>query len=324
MSKDVERAFIALSQGRQQDAIAITRDAAARGDGDALITLAQWHLVGDPLPRDLEEARRFLRDAVLADHSDAALMEVALTANGSGAAADWGKALNLLNAAAERHGGVAAEHLALLSRMDIDPNGQPNRIPESERLGRGFQVRRWRQFLTAEECAHVAMSAQDLLAPSIVANPRTGRAMPHPIRTSSAAVVGPTRETLPIQAILRRIAAATGTGVAQGEPLNVLHYAPGQEYREHMDVLPLEQNQRTVTAIIYLNSGYVDGETLFPQQNLSIAGAGGDMIAFRNDLPDGSPDVRSRHAGAAVRQGAKWVATRWIRRTEFDIWKQGR
>jgi prolyl 4-hydroxylase len=231
--------------------------------------------------------------------------------------------LAILREAAERYGGAAADDLALLSRMDLDSEGYPVTLAEPERLGNGYKVHRWRQFLTPEECAHLAMSVRDLLAPSIVADPHTGRSIPHPIRTSSAAVVGPTRESLPLQAIMRRLAAATGTRVEQGEPLNVLHYAPGQEYREHMDTLPHVTNQRAVTAIIYLNTGYVGGETRFPAQNLSVAGGGGDMVAFDNTLPDGSPDPRSRHAGAPVRQGAKWAATRWIRAKPFDVWNQG-
>ncbi|MBO9516945.1 MAG: 2OG-Fe(II) oxygenase [Porphyrobacter sp.] len=323
MTQASERAQAALDSGRQQDAVSIAQDGAAAGDAECLAMLARWRLIGSPLPRDLPEARRLLRAATTAGSEHAALMEAALTANGTGAPQDWRSAMTILREAAERYGGPAAEDFALLSRMDLDEEGYPVALSEPEKLGQGYQVMRWRQFVTPEECAHLAMSVRDLLAPSIVADPRTGRSIPHPIRTSSAAVVGPTRESLPLQAIMRRLAAATGTRVEQGEPLNVLHYAPGQEYREHMDTLPHVTNQRTVTALIYLNTGYVGGETRFPEQNLSVAGGGGDMVAFDNTLPDGSPDPRSRHAGAPVRQGAKWAATRWIRAKPFDVWNQG-
>jgi len=321
MSQASERALSALDDGRDPDAIAIARDAAAAGDADALALIGQWRLIGRPLARDLPEARHLLGAARQAGSEDAALMEVALTANGSGAAADWASAVALLQEAADRHGGAAAEHLSLLARMSIDRHGFPQALPEAERLGQGYQVRRWRGFLTPEECAHVALSVRDLIAPSEVADPRTGRLIPHPIRTSSGAVVGPTRETLPIQAILRRVAAATHTQLAQGEPLNVLHYAPGQQYREHLDALPHERNQRILTALIYLNTGYLGGETYFPQQRLAIRGGGGDMIAFDNALRDGAPDPRSRHAGAPVSQGTKWLATRWIRAEPVNIWR---
>ena len=323
MTQASERARNALDSGRQQDAVEIAQEAGARGDAECLAMLARWRLIGSPLPRDLGEARRLLRAATSAGSEDAALMEAALTANGTGAPQDWAGATAILRDTAQRYGGTAAQDLDLLGRMEIDADGYPLALPEPERLGRGYEVRRWRQFVTPEECAHLAMSVRDLLAPSIVADPRTGRAIPHPIRTSSAAVVGPTRESLPLQAIMRRLAAATGTRVEQGEPLNVLHYAPGQEYRAHMDTLPHVTNQRQVTALLYLNTGYLGGETCFPEQNLSVAGGGGDMVAFDNTLPDGSPDPRSRHAGAPVRQGAKWAATRWIRAQPFDVWDQG-
>ncbi|MGF7147972.1 prolyl 4-hydroxylase [Sphingomonas zeicaulis] len=323
MSSDTERALVALDRGQVRDAISIAQEGAAQGDADALALVAQWRLIGQPLDRDLPEARRLLRAATRAGHEDAALMEAALTANGTGAPADWPAALALLRDAAARHGGVAAQDLALLSAMAIDAQGAPLALPETEVVGKDYHVLRWRNFVTPQECAHIATSVRDILGPSVVADPRTGRSMAHPIRTSSAAVVGPTRESLPIQAILRRIAAATGTAVDQGEPLSILHYAPGQEYREHMDVLPHQPNQRIVTALMYLNTGYVGGETLFPSQRLSVVGRAGEMIAFRNVLEDGASDPRSRHAGAPIRQGVKWAATRWIRSRSFNVWNPG-
>ncbi|WP_395331644.1 2OG-Fe(II) oxygenase [Novosphingobium sp. BL-8H] len=320
MTQASERALAALQNGNNADALAIAEDAAAHGDADALALLGQWRLIGSPLARDLPEARRLLRAATLAGHEDAALMEVALTANGTGAPADWACAMEYLKAAADRYGGPAADDLALVEQMRLDAQGYPASLGDPEILDRACQVRRWRQLFTPGECAHIAMAARDLMEPSMVSDPRTGRLMAHPIRTSSAAVLGPTRESLPLQAILRRIAAATGTRVEQGEPLSVLHYAPGQEYREHMDTLPNEPNQRVATALIYLNTGYLGGETRFPRQGLSVAGGGGDMVAFHNTLADGSPDPRSSHAGAPVRQGAKWAATRWIRAEPFNVW----
>lgn len=320
MTEATEQALAALDVARTQEALAIAQDAGAAGDADALCLLAQWRLTGHPLPRDLPEARRLLTAAREAGSLDGALIEIALTANGTGAAPDWAGAVSLLRNAATRYGTPFAEDLALLQAMDINEHGAPNTTPDAELLGQGYRVRRWRSFFSPAECAHVAISVRDLLAPSSVADPRTGRLIAHPIRTSSAAVVGPTRETLPIQALLRRIAAATGTEVMQGEPLSILHYAPGQQYREHLDTLPAEPNQRILTAIIYLNSGYQGGETLFPEQGLAIAGGGGDMIVFDNVRADGAADPRSRHAGLPIRQGAKWAATRWIRARPLDIW----
>jgi prolyl 4-hydroxylase len=318
MSQHSDRAIRALERGATTEAIAIARDAGK--DADALNLLANWTLGGRHLARDLMEARSLLRAASAAGSEDASLTEAALTANGTGAVKDWRKAVYLLRDAADRFGGPARDDLVLLDAMRIDDNGDPIDLRAPEILGKDYVIRRWRGFLTPAECAHVAMSVRDLLAPSVVADPRTGKLIDHPIRTSSAAVVGPTRETLPLQAILRRLAAATQTTVEQGEPLSVLHYAPGQQYRDHVDTLPHEPNQRIKTALMYLNSGYGGGETHFPLSRVSITPAGGDAIAFDNVLPDGTPDPRSRHAGVPVRQGTKWAATRWIRERPYDVW----
>ena len=270
--------------------------------------------------RDHAAGRTLLRAAAEAGDDDAALSEVALTANGSGAPPDWAGAVALLRRAAARHGGGAAQDLALLEAMALDGEGNPLVLPEPERLGDDPPIRLWRGFLTPAECAHVALSVQDILGPSQVADPATGRLVEHPIRTSSAAQIGPTRESLPIQAILRRIAAATGTHVSQGESLTVLHYTPGQQYRMHMDALPTTKNQRTGTVLIYLNEGYIGGETTFEASGLTVAGRGGAALWFSNVTPDGAPDPRTRHAGLPVSQGVKWLATRWIRARPFDVW----
>jgi prolyl 4-hydroxylase len=323
MSQSSERALAAIDRDAPADAVAIARHAANAQDADALYLLAQWHIGGRILPRDLSEARRLLRAASSGGHEDASLLEVSFAANGTGAAPDWGAALKFLRDAAARFGGPARDDIALIEAMDLDRDGNPNGLGTPETLGQGYVVRRWKQFLSPQECAHVAMSVTDLMGPSTVADPRTGKLIEHPIRSSSAAVVGPTRETLPILAILRRVAAATGTQVSQGEPLTLLHYAPGQQYRAHLDALPHESNQRIITALTYLNSGYSGGETHFPEQDLTIVPAGGDLIAFENALPDGTPDVRSRHAGRPLKQGTKWVATRWIRSRPLDVWSLG-
>lgn len=319
-SSALEHADRLLNAGQRDAAISLVRRGAQSGDGDALFRLAVWHLVGDPLPRDLGAARAWLRQAVEAGQADAALMEVALIANGTGGPSDWAEARRRLEQAAARWGGEAHVQAELLARMDIDALGMPGHLPEPVTLARAPLVRQWKGLLTQDECAHIATSVLDLLAPSTVADPRTGRQMAHPVRRSSAAVIGPTRETLPIQAIQRRVALATGTQVRQGEPLAVLHYAPGQEYLPHLDTLPQEPNQRTMTVLLYLNAGYAGGQTHFPVSGLTVAASLGDAVAFSNVLPDGSPDPASRHAGLPVHKGVKWMATRWIRASPLDVW----
>ncbi|MEN9683085.1 MAG: hypothetical protein RIQ99_1782 [Pseudomonadota bacterium] len=290
-----------------------------------MATLATWLLIGNPMPRDLSTARHWFARAASAGHEWATLTQIALTANGTGTSAAtnpaerWMTALNLLHAAAA-HFPVAAEHLALVNAMALDSAGYPAQQPDGETLLATPQVRLHQRLLTPDECAHIALSAQELLEPSQVVDPATGQMIAHPIRTSDAAVIGPTRESLPMQALQRRIAAFARLPVDNGESLTVLRYRPGQQYRQHLDTLPHTTNQRVATVIIYLNEGYAGGQTRFSESGLTVAGQGGDALYFANVDDQGRPDPLSAHAGLPVDAGVKWVATRWIRAATHDVW----
>lgn len=292
---------------------------AAPDDVDALALLANWYLVGAVLPRDLPRARGLLQRAAGIGHVDAALMEVAFTANGSGGTADWPAALRLLEAAAPGDV-IAAEQLRLVHAMRLTADGGPSGRPQSRRLSTSPDLRLFPGLFSPAECVHVASVAGDLLEPSMVVDPATGQARPDPVRTSDAAVIGPAREDLVIRALNRRIAVASGTAIDNGEPLTVLRYVPGQQYRPHHDALPGVANQRAWTMLVYLNEGYRGGETAFPATGLKVQGRGGDGVLFANLAADGNIDPRAQHAGLAVTAGAKWLCTRWIRQARHDPW----
>lgn len=320
MSSAVETARQQLSSGRVGEAETTLRSAGDAGDAVALAELAVWHLRGEALPRDLAAAREYLRCARTIGHVDAALMEIALTANGSGGTPHWKAAMALLERAA-RTDPVAAQQLALLRAMSIDVQGQPTSLPEPELLQERPQIKKYCGFCTALEGAYLASLVAQSLEPATVIDPVTGRLVAHPIRTSDTATIGPVLESLVVQAINHRIAAATGTQVAQGEPLTVLRYAPGQQYRPHLDTLPGETNQRIRTAILYLNSGYEGGETSFPLVEVTVRAGLGDLVVFDNVDETGAPDPLSRHAGLPVIRGNKWIATRWIRADPISPWE---
>lgn len=300
-------------------AAALLARGAEGGDADAAMLLAVWHLRGTPVARDLPRARALLRRAVAIGHVDAALMEVALTANGSGGDADWRSALALLRTAA-RGDHVAAAQLALVEAMALDADGAPSPVPRGEPLADTPRVVRFPGLLSPQECAHVAGVAAAMLEPATVLDPASGRRIAHPVRTSDGAAIGPVHEDLVVRAINARIAAVSGTRIAQGEPLTVLRYRPGQEYRPHLDTIQGAANQRVATVLVYLNGGFGGGETHFPAPGLTVTPRGGDALLFVNTLPDGRPDPASRHAGLPVTHGVKWLATRWIRGRDIDPW----
>lgn len=318
----VARALALARAGHSGQAVHILIEAGETGDVDALMQLAVWSLAGRHLPRDFDHARALLRRAVAIGHVDGALMEIALTANGTGGSADWLAARRLLEAAARRDP-VAAAQLKLIEQMAIDGEGWPLHPPRVERLSEHPRVDRVHAFLTPDECAYLASGASDLLEPASVLDPATGRRILHPVRRSHEMAFGPPREDLVVRAINLRIAAATGTRVDQGESLTVLRYQPGDEYRPHVDTIAGALNQRVRTVLVYLNGGFPGGETEFPEIGLAIVPRGGDAIVFDTLRPDGTPDQRARHAGRPVLAGVKWVATRWIRANPVDPWGIG-
>jgi prolyl 4-hydroxylase len=179
----------------------------------------------------------------------------------------------------------------------------------------------WRRGLfSVAECRYLMDRAEPLLRPSFVVDPKSGARIPHPVRTSAGMNFGPTHEDLVVAALNRRIAAATDTEAGWGEPLHILRYAPGQEYRPHLDALTGTTNQRRWTMLVYLNDDFEGGETAFPELGIVARGAVGDALLFENTDTKDRPDPRTVHAGRPVTSGVKWLATRWIRERRHLPW----
>lgn len=308
-----------LQSGRIDEAIRLTTLAGEGGNSSALMQLAVWRLAGQPLERDLPAARALLRRATQIGHVDAALMEIALTANGSGGLPDWRRARQLLDIAAG-HDPIAEQQRDIIRAMDLDADGRPLAAPPHQQLHDTPLIRIVPDFLTQEECHHLARVSGPYLTPSVIIDPQTGAHRPHMIRTSDGMVIGPTNEDLVVRAINARIAALTGTSIENGEPLAILRYSPGQEYKLHSDALPGTDGQRSHTVIVYLNEGFSGGATDFPAIGLRVQPKAGMALLFANLCTDGSPDPLARHAGLPITQGAKWIATRWIRQRRYDPW----
>jgi prolyl 4-hydroxylase len=308
-----------LSAGVHNEAAGVLTQAAKSGDAEAMHTLALWHVYGHPVPRDFARARELFGQAGSAGHAQAARTFAVFIAIGAGGPASWSSALVLLELAAKTDA-VAARELELVTKMRLTPDGMPEALPKSERLAESPKIFAVKSCFTPEECAHVITLSMPRMVPSVVVDPTTGIQSPNPIRTSGGTVLGPIQQDLVIHALNLRIAALSGTSEEQGEPLSVLRYAPGQQYRLHHDCLPGETNQRGITFIAYLNRDYKGGATQFPAANLEYRGDVGDAILFKNVRPDGSVDTSSQHAGLPVTSGEKWICTRWIRRVTFDPW----
>jgi prolyl 4-hydroxylase len=295
--------------GRPAEAVQFVGDRAAAGDVEAMFVLANWRLWGIYGPRDPAAANALLERSAAAGWAESALLRATLLNNGTGVAPDPVAARQILED--WRDHADAAEQLGLLEAM----RGRSE--PELEALSDDPPVRMARNLFSAGECDYVLKKAEPDMRPSMIIDEATGRPMPHPVRTSFSTNFAPDTEDLVIHALNRRIAKATGTDQESGEPLHVLRYAPGQEFRPHLDAIAGESNQRMWTAIVYLNEGFEGGETDFPELDIRTLGSKGDALIFRNASPAGEADLRARHAGLPVTRGVKWIASRWIRQRAY-------
>lgn len=304
--------------GRREEAVALVRSAADQGDAEAMFAVGNWRLFGLFGPRDLDAAHRLFDAAAARGYVEAIRTKAILIANGTGIAADTAQAELLLQTICEVDGHAA---LQLDFARDMPP-AHAIETDQMETISDAPIIRSYRSFLSERECAYLMGMARPHLRPSFVTNPTTGRQMPHPIRSSTGMSFGPTQEDLVVRRINERIAALIGVDVECGEPLHILRYTPGQEYKPHTDGMPGEANQRIWTVLIYLNDGYGGGATSFPCLGIDFRGTVGDALIFHNVDAVGVPNMATLHAGLPVTDGEKWLATRWIRARAYHPWAQ--
>lgn len=318
----VSAAVQAFRRGAAHEAVPLMQAAAEDGHPLAQLAVAEWLATGSRLPRDMAQALDHARLAAESGLASAMQLYACLlrwpnpneTDPGSEAADLWTRR------AAETGDPAAQAEIALWPHLAAP-------LPAPETLNDAPLLQTFPGFLPPAVCRHVLRIARPQVRPAQVFDPRTGKAQPHPVRRAHTMNVGPTLCDSVLARVNRRIAAASQTTAAQGEPLAVLAYGPGGEYRPHSDCLPPnaarpedrleESGQRIKTLLIALNDGYTGGETAFPALNLTWRGQPGDALLFVNVNDDGTPAPRARHAGQPVTSGEKWLASRWIRERPF-------
>lgn len=287
---------------------------AAAGDADALFKAAELHMRGMAGPVDLKAAYRLTGEAAAKGLVEAKRAQAYLTAAGVGTRADPAKARAMLGrlAKADRFVGV---QLAFLGHVKCS-----GRVASAARqlVSIDPHIEVVQGLFSAEECRYIQLTANPWMEPSMIYAADGGH-MRDPHRDSDNMVVTPMAEDLVIQAVNRCIAEASGTQYAWGEPLHVLRYRPGQQYRPHHDAhaFGAPEKRRIATALLYLNDAYEGGETHFPEIGVTVRGAVGDLLIFHNLTADKLPDPRMTHAGLPIARGEKWLATRWIRGSDY-------
>ena len=181
--------------------------------------------------------------------------------------------------------------------------------------------------LSALDCEYVMAAASARLQRSLVHDPHSGGPMLHPMRTSSSMTFEREDDDFWLRVLQRRLAALTGMPLAHAEPLAVLRYAKGEEYRPHRDYLrdpaelaPDAPGQRVRTVFCYLSDVGAGGATDFPLLGVRIEPRRGRVVMFDNVDAAGAPDPDTLHAGMPVIRGRKWLATLWMRERAVRAW----
>ena len=124
--------------------------------------------------------------------------------------------------------------------------------------------------------------------------------------------------------VVNRAAFLSGLSPLHAEGVQVVSYAPGQQYREHTDYFSPTQDQmydertasggnRLVSVFCCLASADAGGATTFPKLQRSFQLQPGDALLWMNIDRSGKLDSRTLHAGRPVEAGMKVGMNVWLR-----------
>lgn len=184
-----------------------------------------------------------------------------------------------------------------------------------------------RGLLSDEECDELVRLSQGKMKVSEVVDRESGGSYQSSVRKSEGSHFERGENEL-VERVEARIAALVGLPVNRGEPLQMLHYGPGGEYKAHQDffdpadpgtaVLTAVGGQRIATLVIYLNEVEEGGETAFPEIGFSVKAIKGSAVYFEYVNAAGQLDTRCLHAGMPVIRGDKWIMTKWLRERPYE------
>ena len=301
--------------------------AARAGHRPALRSLGfLYHLTGSEARWQRLSTHCFRMAAEAGDPSAKYVLGMRL-AQGHGTAADKAAARQWLTAAAQDRVYLAPSRLAELGAaasaageadahepaVGLEPFSLPEPAVAQPSRAAAF-MSEYADALDSYLCDHLINTATPQLAPSGVVDPRTGTALRSELRTSYSMHFQPNMYDAPVAVALRQIAHIAGEPAEHAEPLGVLRYGPGQEYRPHYDYYNDEQHeaQRTTTVFVYLNPVSEGGGTEFPRLGLVVDPERGKAVKFLNCDAEGKPNPETLHAGLPVIRGEKWLATLWF------------
>ena len=168
-------------------------------------------------------------------------------------------------------------------------------------------------FLSPEECSRIIESMQGKLEKS----PLTRQDPNDPLfRTSETGYFTNSPFHLSLEKKLCNLLEIPETYT---ESSQVQHYKRRNEFKLHYDWFDhihdknyWMNGQRTWTAMIYLNDVEDGGHTKFPKVGADLKPIKGQLVVWSNLDQSGRPDYNTLHQGSPVKDGEKWIVTKWF------------
>ena len=333
-----DTALALYAQSRHAEGLQALSLAAQSGHVSAMSLLGGQLLSGRGAALDPVTGARLIMAAAERGGGYACALAAGLFASGLQGAADWPRALDYLQRAAELGFTPAQDQLRTLAgawapiaaddgrwgklRRAVNLKAW-RRAPAPRSLSDDASLRAFDAILPPAVCAWIISRGQERLRPAKIYDAHANMPKPDASRSNSVAEFTLADMDVVMFMVRERLAAAAGLPVTHMEPPQVLHYAVGQRFTPHYDFLDLafeghvhdlaRQGQRIATVLVYLNEAFEGGETDFPLLQLRHRGGPGGALAFANVDAAGQPDRRTLHAGLAPTSGEKWLLSQWIR-----------
>jgi hypothetical protein len=129
------------------------------------------------------------------------------------------------------------------------------------------------------------------------------------LRTSSTAFIEKHESSLIISGLKEKIAVFLGCNIHKIESLQVVRYYKSEGYKPHFDAFV---KKRKLTCLLYLNEGFLGGETYFPEIGFSVSPKIGRLLIFQNLDENDKVITQSFHQGSPILDGVKYACNIWI------------
>jgi len=185
--------------------------------------------------------------------------------------------------------------------------------------------------LSDKECRLLITEAKPLLSKSTILKKKNSDPSISEYRTSNTATLEKTNYSTQhegydvISKIEKVVQSLSFLPIENQEPLQVLQYSRGNEYKEHHDFFHegtdyyeeqiKKGGQRLFSVLFYLNNVSGGGETCFPKWDFNVTPREGRVVFWRNYKL--GPIFESLHKAEPVVGGSKWVAVKWVREAPY-------